>query len=933
MTRRDGIKPGALLFVSFLVVGMLAASQSFTQAATCVTSTIHRATILDCEVPSSISLTWSPQITANTLDLNLTNPNSGTLILTAGNNSQTRTNVVAGTLTLDANGTLGPNNGRLTLGGTQTGGGPTSGTLEITNPSCCSLFSWGGRIKTLGSGGTIIVDTSQAAILSGAIRNNSGLTIGTPNIETGDLTLSGAMTGAGGLTLNGTVFELPQVTLSGAVRIAGGITVNEGGTLNILGRVRTGADSFIGKVAGPVGVVRVTGPGSWVLSGSKLVIGEAGFGELVITNGGRVKASNGIVVGVQDVAFSSISVSGAGSQLRTPGSIIVGNTAGEFAVEDFFSVSDGGTMRASNIIIGPRGEGDLDNGTLHATGRGGVTVETGSRLGGGFLDGVGTVVGRLTNNGNVIPGLFSPGVPIAKEQTLRVKGSYIQGPTGTLLINVTPSVAGSLAVSKSATLAGTLSLNFLPGQYAPGTTYALVTAKHVLGTFETLKESGLNNLGLLALTLAYTPSQVTLGLTTDPLPDFAATPNQFAVASSLQQAMSTATGGDLVAMFNALNFDSPRQLQAAFTAMAGTPYTGLPTVAIETLDATAAAVFGHLDGAGTGLAGARMLPVASFGESDLTAYESTRPVRWTGSAPVAQASGVTAVLDGWSGAGGVNALTTARSGFWTQALDGTVGVTGWGDALASANAQTSGMLMGYDSVLSPNLRIGTAIGQWQSGLTMNDGTGQSTSATTGLMAAYAQYAFGDWTLDALAGYTSDAAHVMRPLAFAGRTATANYTTNDALAAMQVGPRLLWGGITVRPTIGVDYAQTVLPTVSENGADSLNLTVAGQTVTSIRGIVGMRLMGPDNGGAFRWTTYLNYGHEFGASTFATTATLAGAPGNPFTVTGVSAAADTWGAGLGLTWRLQDSAEFHVNYDALLGAPQTSQEGSVTFDWHF
>ena len=930
MTKR-GIHPGALVVVLFIVAGMLAVSQVPTSGQACVT--IHRATTLDCEAPPSTSLTWSPQITQNMLDLNRTSPNNGTLTLTAGNNLQTRTNVTAGTLTITTNGTLGPDNGLLILGGTQSGGGLTSGTLEITNPTCCSLFSWGGRIRTLGSGGTIIVDASQEAILSGAIENNNGLAIGIPNFESGNLTLSGAMTGAGGLALNGTLFELPDVTLSGAVRIAGGITVNEGGTLNIVGTVRTGADSFIGKVAGPVGVVDVTGPGSWVLSGSKLVIGETGFGELNITNGGTVYVSNGIVVGVQNVAFSSIGVSGAGSQLRTAGSIIVGNTGGEFAIEDTFSVSDGATMQASDIIIGPRGEGSLDSGAIRATGRAGVTVETGSRLGGGFLDGSGTVIGHLTNNGNVIPGLFAPGVPVFTNPTLSVRGDYTQGSTGTLQIIVTPSAAGNLTVTKSAILAGTLALNFLPGTYAPGTTYDLVTAKHVLGTFGTLTESGLNNLGLLALTLAYTPTEVDLGLKLDPLPSFAATPNQFAVASALQQPMSTATTGDLVTVFNALNNTTPRQLQSALTAMSGTAYTALPSAAIETLDSAAAAVFGHWDGVGPGPTGARMLPATSFTRN---AWGSERSSGWgglNGLAPVTQANTGTSAPYSVLSTDVADALTTAGSGFWSQSLNGSMGMTGWGDPLASANAQISGDLVGYDFALSSRLRIGTAIGQWQSGLTMNDGTGQSTSMSTGLAVAYAQYAFGDWTLDALAGYTSDATEVGRPIPFVGRTATANYTTNDTIAAAQIGPRLRWGGMTVLPTLGVDYVQAVLPTVSESGANSLNLTVAGQSVTSVRGVVGLRVAGPDNGGAFGWTAYVNYGHEFGTSAFATTATLAGAPGNPFTVTGVSVATDTWGAGLGLTWRLRDSAEFHVTYDALLSAPQTSQEGSVTFDWHF
>ena len=95
---------------------------------------------------------------------------------------------------------------------------------------------------------------------------------------------------------------------------------------------------------------------------------------------------------------------------------------------------------------------------------------------------------------------------------------------------------------------------------------------------------------------------------------------------------------------------------------------------------------------------------------------------------------------------------------------------------------------------------------------------------------------------------------------------------------------------------------------------------------------MRLAGP-TGGAFAWTAYAGYGHEFGNPGFTTTATLQGAPGSPFTVTGVNPAADTWGAGLRLNWHLWDGADFHVTYDAVLNTYQTSQTGSVGLDLHF
>jgi uncharacterized protein with beta-barrel porin domain len=109
-------------------------------------------------------------------------------------------------------------------------------------------------------------------------------------------------------------------------------------------------------------------------------------------------------------------------------------------------------------------------------------------------------------------------------------------------------------------------------------------------------------------------------------------------------------------------------------------------------------------------------------------------------------------------------------------------------------------------------------------------------------------------------------------------------------------------------------------------------VAGQSATSIWGVTGVRLAGP-KGGVFGWSAYAGYGHEFGNPAFTTTATLAGAPAQPFMVTGVNEAADSWAAGLRLTRQLWDGADIHVTYDAVLNAYQMSQTGSVGLDLHF
>ncbi len=80
-------------------------------------------------MPTGGTLPWATQITAATLDLNTQNPNSGTMVLSNAGNQQTTTNVTAGMLSVSAAGDLGAALGALTLGGTQTGGGATNGTL------------------------------------------------------------------------------------------------------------------------------------------------------------------------------------------------------------------------------------------------------------------------------------------------------------------------------------------------------------------------------------------------------------------------------------------------------------------------------------------------------------------------------------------------------------------------------------------------------------------------------------------------------------------------------------------------------------------------------------------------------------------------------------------------------------------------------------
>src|SRR5437667_12036642 len=105
------------------------------------------------------------------------------------------------------------------------------------------------------------------------------------------------------------------------------------------------------------------------------------------------------------------------------------------------------------------------------TGTGAVVVNSGAALGG-----TGTISGAVINSGTVAPG-SSPG-------TLHVGGSYTQGSSGTLAIELTSTANYDvLAVTGDANLSGILSVSLLSG-FAPqeGNTFQIITASTLNST-------------------------------------------------------------------------------------------------------------------------------------------------------------------------------------------------------------------------------------------------------------------------------------------------------------------------------------------------------------------------------------------------------------------------------------------------------------------
>jgi outer membrane autotransporter protein len=90
-----------------------------------------------------------------------------------------------------------------------------------------------------------------------------------------------------------------------------------------------------------------------------------------------------------------------------------------------------------------------------------------------------------------------------------------------------------------------------------------------------------------------------------------------------------------------------------------------------------------------------------------------------------------------------------------------------------------------------------------------------------------------------------------------------------------------GKVRVGPIAGISYVNAKVEGYTEAGADPTAMTVAGQTVESLTGSVGLRFLAPFRLGEMLLVPYLNVTleHNFGSSVGSVTTSLTQAPGSP------------------------------------------------------
>ena len=160
-------------------------------------------------------------------------------------------------------------------------------------------------------------------------------------------------------------------------------------------------------------------------------------------------------------------------------------------------VRPGGNTKSGGVTISG-GTLLVANTSGSATGTATVTVNSGAKLGG-----TGTISGNVTNSGTVAPG-NSAG-------TLHLGGSYTQSASGRLEIDLaSTSSYDALAVTGSASLAGTLAVSLLGYMPHDGDVFQILSASGRGGTFTTTSLPALS--GELFWNVNYSANSVSLAV-------------------------------------------------------------------------------------------------------------------------------------------------------------------------------------------------------------------------------------------------------------------------------------------------------------------------------------------------------------------------------------------------------------------------------------
>ncbi|MFY0476344.1 autotransporter domain-containing protein [Achromobacter marplatensis] len=813
---------------------------------------------------SPASASWTATIDNVLTGNGINKTGLGTLVLNGANAYTLATRLTLGTLSVSTDGNLGASTAGLEFQG---------GTLRVTGTG----FQSTGRGMTLGAagGGLDIADAGNTFTVAQALSGEGGLA----KLGAGTLVLTGDNTYLGGTSVRAGTLQVGNGAGSGS--IAGNADLSAGA---VLAFKRADRVVFAGNLSG-AGELRQAGMGTLVLTGQNTHTGVTTIdsGTLQVGDGGAAGSILGDIVNQGSLIFN-----------RSDDSTYAGALSGAGATTKLGA----GALLMTGDSSAYTGTTQLAAGTLQVDGKLGGQLQAAA---GTTLTGIGTLNSVTIGSGAAL----SPGNAAQPFGQMQLRGDLTFQPGATYRVASTAGGQNSgVHVAGTATLSGSVVQMARNGNYAPSTTYTILSADNgVLGRFDAVS----SNLAFLTPSLSYGSHRVDLTVNLKEVPDdggtrpiqfadAADTGNQRAVAGALQ---SLPTNSALYQHVLNLPDGAP---PAAYNALSGEPHAS----AISALQ---------------GL-------TSTFSQAPITRLRANLDAGWLPGAPTAQL-----------GLGDAAALPrTAAQPLWTQVSGNWTTLGGDGNT-AKTTLSDAGITIGGDHAVGAGWRLGGALG-YNDGRSRTADRASSTEVDSYSIAVYGGKAFdagaGKVNLTLGAAYTWSDLDTQRNTAAAGldQTLKASYSASTSQFFTELGyAAAVNDHLTLEPFVAANYSDMRTRGFSESGGDA---ALRGQSsrndvTTTTLGLHALTRF--DSAGARGYARgTLGWRHAFGDVNPASALAFVQG-GDSFTVTGAPVARDAAVVELAVGIEVSKRTTVGVAYGGQFGDGNRQNTGTLDVRYRF
>lgn len=250
-------------------------------------------------------------------------------------------------------------------------------------------------------------------------------------------------------------------------------------------------------------------------------------------------------------------------------------------------------------------------------------------------------------------------------------------------------------------------------------------------------------------------------------------------------------------------------------------------------------------------------------------------------------------------------------------------------------ANTGGLILGADTMPTSTTRLGTAFAWGSSSATSNMTTSQTQTTNMYQFIGYGAHALTNTvnvSFQANGGWNSN--NSSRSISFMGTTAKAEYNSAVWHAGVGIDRPMYYGDkTTLIPSARFDYSWVRNQSYSESGASNgLGLNVGAQTyqtsVLAVDAKVIQKLSDHNSVNA-----NVGVGYNFSPTQTFVSASYQGAAAMQFTTTGVNPNAVMGRAGLGYTYKINDSVDVGIRYDIDFQNQYTNQTATAKAKWTF